>query len=268
MKKYLFLLLAAAAFAACDDDVTREPSPATIDDCQDVYFAAQNLRSTTVSPADTEISLVVKRSRDFADEAAEVPVRISIIDPDAFVLPEAVSFAAGETEAAYVIGMTERMEPFKEYALTLEIAPEYADYYTVKEDGSARWNISVTKSDFRPYGKCVFVCALFSNPFYQEIEYSAILDQYRLPDIWDDGLHFDFKWDGGDTFHPVGTVSGNVVQVYIGPYDAQSDMYFFCAPDCPYDAEDEIFILNPDWYVTGYGNQGVRQTYFYIVEKY
>lgn len=266
MKKYLFLLLAAAAFAACDDDVTREASPATSDDCQDVYFSVENDVKATVKPSDTELMLLVKRS--IADEAAEVPVRVSTIAPDCFILPETVSFAAGEKEAEYVIGMTEAMEPFNEYAITFEIAPEYADYYTEKADGSARWNLSVMKSDFQPYAKCVFVSALFSKPFYQQMDYSAILDQYRLPDLFDDGLHLYFKWDGGDTFHPVGTVSDGVVQVFIGPYDATHDMYFYCAPDCKYDAAEQNFILNPDWYVTGYGNLGMCQTYFYMVEKY
>lgn len=268
MKKYLFLLLAAATFAACDDDTTREPSPVTPADCQDVYFPASNFAQATVSPTDKEISLTVKRSDDFKETAVEVPVKVSTIAPECFLLPETISFAAGETETEYVIGLTDEMEPFKEYSFTLEIAPEYADYYTEKTDGSARWNASITKSDFQPYAKCVFASALFRNPFYQQIDYSALLDQYRLPDIWDDGLHFDFKWDGGDTFHPIGTDNNGIVQVYIGPYDEESDMYLLCAPDCPYDAENEMFILNPEWYVTHYGNQGVRQTYFYIVEKY
>lgn len=268
MKKYLFLLLAATAFVACgEDEATREPSPVTPENCQDVYFSDANDISLTVSPSETEISLTVVRA--VATEAAEVPVKISALHPECFVFPKAISFAAGETEAEYVIGMTEEMEPFEEYALTFEIAPEYADYYTKKEDGSARWNLSVMKSDFQPYAKCIFACAIWKNPWYQEMAYSAILDQYRLTDVWDDGLHFDFTWDGGDTFHPVGPVrSDGTIQVYIGPYDEESDMYVFCPANCPYDAEEQIFTVNPDWYVTGYGNQGMRQTLFQIVEKY
>ena len=267
MKKYLFLLLAAVACAACEDDPTREPSPVTPENCQDVYFPIENINSATVSPTDTEISLTVVRS--LSADAAEVPVRITALHPECFVFPETISFAAGETEAEYVIGMTESMEPFEEYALTLEIAPEYADYYTQKEDGSARWNLSVMKSDFQPYAECTFTCALFRNPWKQEMAYSKILDQYRLTDVWDDGLHLDFTWDGGDTFHPVGTVrSDGSIQIYIGPYDPTHDMYLFCPADCSYDAANKRFVMYPDWYVTGYGNQGTKLTYFTIDELY
>lgn len=267
MKKYLFLLLAAAACAACDDDVTREPSPVTPENCQNVYFSVDNFTSATVSHAETEFTLTVARA--VSAEAAEVPVKISTIAPECFVFPESISFAAGETEAECVIGMTEKMELFEKYTLTLEIAPEYADYYTPNNDGSARWNISVMKTDFEPYAKCMFTCALFKNPLEQEMAYSKILDQYRLTNVWGDGLHFDFAWDGGDTFHPIGTVrQDGSIQVYIGPYKEESDMYFFCPANCSYDAETQIFEMNPDLYITGHGNKGPRKTLFKIMEVY
>ena len=249
------MLLAAAAFAACsDDDITRDPSPETAADCQDVYFTIDNEASATVAPTATEYIIWVERT--VTDQAAEVPVKAMTSTPECFSIPATVSFAAGQSSAELAIGLLDAMEYFQTYNLTLEIDPAYADYYTEKTEGSARWNLQLMKSDYRLYAQCAMTAAMYGQWWRQDMEYSELLDRYRLVDAWDEGLHFEFTWDGGSTFKPVGTENGEFIQIYIGPYDATHEMYILCAPEGSYDADEELFYLDGHWYVTGYGDQG------------
>lgn len=265
MKKYLFLLLAVAVCAACDDDVTRDPSPVTPENCQDVYFPADNPASATLSPEDTEFTVTVTRTL-FTDEAI-VPIHVSTTAPECFSIPETIHFVAGQESLELSIGVTDKMEAFVEYPISIIVNEAYADYYTERPYGSARYDIRLMLSDWTAVAKGILSCPIYKNPWYQMMEYSAIKDQYRLPEAWGED-DFTFKWDGGATFNPVGTANGNYIQFYIGDYAPGSPMYFLCAKECPYDASTATFTILADWYVVGFGNQGARNSTFEIIETY
>ncbi|WP_418983962.1 hypothetical protein [Alistipes sp.] len=253
MKKYLFIFLATALFASCDDDVTRDPSPVTPEDCQDVYFPADNPASAELAPDDNQFTLSVTRT-EFTQEA-NVPIHVSTTAPEAFTIPETVHFAAGQEEAELVIG-TEQMKPFVTYQLTITVDEAFADYYTERPYGTAVYTLKLMKSDWAVVDEGVMTCPLFKNPWRQSLEYSAILDQYRFPEAWGED-DFTFTWDKGAEFHPVGIENGNQIQFYIGDYEPGAPMYFLCAKTCPYDAATKTFTIVADWYVGGgYGNQG------------
>lgn len=266
MKKYLFILAATALFAACDDDVTRDPSPVTPENCQDVYFTADNPVSITMSPEDTEVTVSVSRS--VFTEEAYVPVHVSTIAPECFSIPEAIHFAAGEEEAELVIGITNQIKAFVNYSLRITIDEAYADYYTERPYGSAVYEVKLMQSDWAVVGKGILTCELFKQPWYQMMEYSAIKDQYRFPEAWGED-DFTFTWDGGAEFHPVGVANGDQIQFYIGDYEPGAPMYFLCNKTCPYDKKTKTFTIEADWYVGGgYGNQGPLNSTVEMIEFY
>ena len=270
MKKILFMLFAAAAFVACDDDVTREPSPVTVEDCQNVYFPNSNEASAIYAPTDTEFSVTV--TREVTDEAAEVPVKVECVAAECFVFPETVVFEAGAATAEYVIGLTDKMEYFKEYSFQLTIGEEYADYYTVNDNGSAVMVMTVAKSDWTVVGTGAMNCSLFGPSWYpQTIEYSELLGQYRFPGLYASGYDINFTWDGGATANLLGSqtyaYSGMDLWVYYcGDYAEGVAMFMMTVPTAKYDAANSVFSLTSVWYVNGYGPQSVFTTYVQITD--
>lgn len=268
MKKILFpILFAAAALAACDDDVTRDPSPVTPEDCQNVYFPAANEGSAVVSPTATEYPLTIRR--DVSAEEADVPIHVSTVFPQCFDIPATVHFAAGAKEAELKIGLTDKMEFFVDYALSLQVDKAYADYYTQTNKGSAVFNLTLAKSDWKLAAEGVYTSNLFNQPWRQTMEHSEILGQYRLPDCYAPGYPLIFTWDGGNAFKPVGPTNSGFIQVAAGFYDEEGTqpMYLMAPPSCPYNAASKTFGISGGlWYIPGVGQMGAVETF--VVSKF
>lgn len=250
------MLFAAAAFVACDDDVTREPSPVTADDCQNVYFPSSNASAYTFEPTDTEFAVTV--TRDVTDEAAEVPVKVECANPECFVFPATVSFEAGAATAEYVIGLTDKMDYFTKYLCQLTIGEEYADYYTENANGAAVYAVTVQKSDWKVVGIGQMQSDWFGPTWYdQTLEKSEILGEYRLPNYFESGYHVNFTWDGGDaiTMKSTSSVTYNGVTLpayYAGPMSGTS-VYMCASPNGMH--QNNIFVFATLGYAVGYGMQ-------------
>lgn len=216
---------------------------------------------------------------DAYDSDVDCPLRIipNSVAESCYVLPELLAdkeaYIAAQGEDAYLQHVIDNGQQFDDTLETVftDLKGDYV-ITIVAVAGNLRQAYEYVFNGvvWIPAGKCIFACPLVKNPWYQEIQYSEAKNQYRLPDCWfGEDLHFFFEWDGGATFKPVGTKnSDGLIQVYIGDYDEGIPMYYLCKPTCPYDAEQQIFTINANWYVSGYGNQGLRPTLFQIVEWY
>ena len=99
MKKYIKIAIFGVlswALGACSDSVERDPSPTVSPDCVGAYFSETNTYNYELDPAITSITLTV--GRDKSDAAVTVPVKVLSNSDNIFVIPESVSFAAGESE--------------------------------------------------------------------------------------------------------------------------------------------------------------------------
>ncbi len=104
MKKYLFLFLAATAFAACsEDEATREPSPAELENCYNVYFPSQeNAADLTLDPKNDPTTLEFTAMRNNDKDAITVPVEIVASEEGIFTVSK-IEFAEGQTETTFTV---------------------------------------------------------------------------------------------------------------------------------------------------------------------
>lgn len=139
-------LIVPFTLASCSDDDDYTPAKEVAEDCPNVYFSSENSNLHIIDLDDEgagSISLTMKR--DNTDEAITVPVIVDF-NIGNFVIPENVSFAAGESDATleitypvYVVGMN----------FNIHLPEEYINPYKEKE-GSYDFNLTVTK----PYKLC------------------------------------------------------------------------------------------------------------------
>lgn len=102
--KFLFVLAGIMfIFAACEEPIAdREPSPLTPETNQGVYFPSSNKAVYEMEPtAPTQFDVVVARTD--STNALDLPIVVDLNDEDVFVVPETVSFAAGEKEATFTV---------------------------------------------------------------------------------------------------------------------------------------------------------------------
>lgn len=129
MKKYIKIAIFGVlswALGACSDSVERDPSPTVSPDCVGVYFSESNTYNYELDPAITSITLTV--GRDKSDVAVTVPVKVISNSDNIFVVPESVSFAAGEAETTLEVTFP-NAEIGTEYSFELTFDSEYINPY-------------------------------------------------------------------------------------------------------------------------------------------
>lgn len=249
----LFLMAFVASlslgFTSCsdDDDYSAGPEVGTTE----VTF--DNESNIVLGLDDTDFTVTVTRAD--GTNALTVPIEV-VSAPPTVTVPETVTFAAGETTKDITISAGDGVEPFVKYFLVLAIPTEYAaNTYKADPDTYPRFNVTVLREDYKPWATCVFAPKNFYNPYKTLIEYSEMLDLYRMPDLFSDGYPWFFKWDGksGDdqTFyiadengnkitkffsglvHPTyGNVMANILSKedtgYMGWYEEYGEFVFGC----------------------------------------
>ena len=146
INKYLFLAMAGSmlTFAACSDDIERDPSPIVDPDCQGAYFAADNTYEYELEPeSPTSITLTVARTN--TADAATVGIEVLTNAENVFEVPESVSFEAGQSEADITLNFPNaEIGTSYSYELKLEEGSynPYADQtlYAAGEVIRIKWN--------------------------------------------------------------------------------------------------------------------------------
>lgn len=161
MNKYIkFAVLGVLSWAlgACSDDLEREPSPVVSPDCIGAYFSESNTYNYELDPAITSVTLTV--GRDKTDAAVTVPIKVINNSDNIFVIPESVSFAAGEAETTLDVTFP-NAEMGVEYSFELTFAPEYINPYK----GESLSRTSIQRIKWENIGMGVYIDGTVSTFF-------------------------------------------------------------------------------------------------------
>ena len=256
MKKYISFLsvligLLGLTFVSCTDDLAeREPSYEPSSNVAQVYFPTSNTAAFEVEPTVNKVSVTI--AREVASNALEV--NLSVVDTaGVYTVPSSVSFAAGETEATFEVSF-DGLEYFQNYLLILSFDETLTNPY-VEVEGTQEFLLRVMQSDWQDVATGEYYSDFFEDTWEQNLQYSEILDRYRFPNVWFNGYHFEFDWDGESA-----TVTPPAVQFQTGYVDATYGMIFADvsdeAEDTYYDSANEQLVFDVAWNVPGVGSFG------------
>lgn len=168
-----------------------------------IYFVQPAETYFSLDPDASEITFEVARD-DAPYEDQYVPFSLTCAHPEAFEVPEAIFFAAGEVTSEVSVYFTDRMNLFQEYALSLTIDEDYTQQYLQQTD-YPRIDVTVVKEDYEPAYSCRYTCGgvlmqlidWSSSTRVVDLEYSEILDAYRV-DLWGHGNYVRFSVEDED----------------------------------------------------------------------
>ena len=259
--KYMFIGVAASALlVACsdDDDNYTVGSPAA--GGEEVYFSEDLESNLVLSLEDKSFSMTLVRSN--AGAALSVPVSVVTTAEGIFNAPGTVEFAAGVKEATFEIAVTDAMKPFVTYSISVIVPEEYTNPY--KENSVyPRADFSVLKEDYTTAFKGVYYCDFFEEEWESEIQYSELLDNYRLSDWITPGYRFTFTWDKTDNtlvFDEAKNATGYEHDSYgmvYANYDKDEDF--------SYDPDEKVFYFPFEWTVSA-GSLGPGLDTFTVTE--
>lgn len=212
---FIALAVLALGFSSCTDECDYTPAKPSAVETNDYYFDAAQPASEILALTDSAYVVTVER----VDATAEQTIEINAVaDEDIFTIPETVTFAAGETKAEIVIALSDKMEPFKNYKFELSLPEEIVNPY--KDDNNSLCIVSLMKEDYVPYAKAEYVWGFINGLSHeQEIEYSAMLNQYRMKAPWADPVAADLyvnyvgygAEDGQDVCFTINEETGAIV---------------------------------------------------------
>jgi len=189
------LFLMTALFVACDDyEDNVEQSPAISVDNPAVRFASENATVFELDPAiSLEFTLTLMRDNETA--ALEAPVTVVTNTENSFIVPEVVSFAAGDKMATLTIRMADSAPTGVDLPIEIAFGENYASPYKV-EYSNFIGSVSVVK--WNNLGTAQFYD---SFSFYKVAE--VTLEQrddkpemYRINTPYSNGILLDAEWDG------------------------------------------------------------------------
>ena len=186
-KNYIALFSVLALLSACTEEVDYSPAQPSAVAETEYYFNRDQSTSAVLALTDNEYAITIERANTENDVTIDIDV--NAVD-SVFTIPKAVTFKAGEKTAEIVVTINEKMELFKNYKVELTIPEEYTNPY--KEDNYSIFTANFIKEDYVPYAKAEYVWGFIGGLSHeQEIEYSAILNQYRMKAPWADPVAAD-----------------------------------------------------------------------------
>lgn len=259
MMKYM-PILAVMIFASVSCSREEELVPDR-DDCYDVYFEGGQSGNYEVD-VDAEPAITFRVSRSNIHGSITVPLVIEAEESGIFAMTS-LRFADGERTAAFSV-LFDQAVVQRTYSARISISdPRYARTYGLNDTSL---EFSVVREDYETYANGIYYSPLLaSSPMWmQTLEYSRTLDTYRFPDLFTEGCHLHFKWDGGlnvavidDPFdtgmgyqdtdgNPLGNITGN-------PSGAA------------FDIANNMFVFTFDYVIEGYGGFGELDDQFVMM---
>lgn len=195
MKKFikysLFAIALLAGVSSCTDDYDYDAASPVVEGNSGVAFLTDT-KKTVLNADDNSFTIEMVRT----NTNGELTVPLIANAPAEIQVPQSVTFADGEAEAEVEITVG-NVEMCKSYPLSISIPQEYTDAYDEDREGFISFLTNVVKEDYKLVANGVFTeNILFGESWNQPLEYSEILDIYRLPDLIVGGTNFYFKWDG------------------------------------------------------------------------
>ena len=198
MNKIKFALVSLAlvlGFTACNkNDYDYEPGKEAATDNLALYFADEE--NLTLALTDNEVDITLNRV-DTVSGLPELTVPLIVNSaPDFVTVPDRVTFAAGEDKTTVKLTIGEGMEPFVKYLVKISIPEEYTQPYDAST-GSPVYNFTILKEDWDIIADGVFTSTVaIKGSWEQALEYSEYMNIYRFPDMWAEGTHVYFHYDG------------------------------------------------------------------------
>lgn len=240
------------ALIGCSDDVPdRTPSPETDPDCAQIYFPDTNPQSLELELDVTSIEIFVSRLN--SSSAVVVPISVLSNESDIFVIPETVSFGAGEAETSFVVTFPNAQLAVA-YSFEIIIqGEEYIDHYT-KVDGAASLFIQMERIKWEKYADGTYTSNYFESSWPVTLYKAYGTNKYRFYNLWENGYNWDFTWEGGASIIPGGTQNSSGYYVSVtGSVDPEYGMVSVQTDGDPeysfYDAETNTFKFDRKWVV-------------------
>lgn len=251
------LFLALPLFMACSEDgvdyVPAEPvgqHNVTIDNCSEIVVAM----------TDTEFPITF--SRESAD--GELTIPLVSLPGNNFEVPSSVTFASGSTTAQVLAKVPADMEMFVPYKLSVCLDGSYTNFY--KDQASCHeLTTSVIKEDY------VASIATYSDAWYGEewdveVEYSTILDLYRIKSLYAEGINLYFTWAKGTGDVTVTDSAGSTLDKWVtGIIDPDYGSVYVTSAGSKYVEQDNAIRLNFTWRVSA-GSFGTYPCYLSFQE--
>lgn len=187
----LMTFFAMLLFAACTEEIVRDPSPIANPNSTNVYFSVTNNVNPVLALEQDSFMVIIIRENDAA--AQEVALTAENVYGDIFTVPSKVSFAAGEDSVEIKITVKD-MELMKKYKIAISVDLEQTNPY-VAQPVYPRIDINVLKEDFAPFAEGTYTSEFFEDAWPATLEYSPATKIYRFKDCWMPDYDVTFKWD-------------------------------------------------------------------------
>lgn len=267
----LTAFFAVLLFAACTEDIVREPSPIANPASTNVYFSVTNKTSPVLALEQNELYVSVIREKSTA--AQEVDLIIENLYGDTISIPSKVSFKAGEDSVALKITVKD-MKLMKKYKIAISVDPQQSNPY-VAQPVYPRIDLNILKEDFAPFADGTYSSDFFEDSWEQLLEYSPATKIYRMKDCWMPGYNVTFKWDeaakpGEVTIIGTTTSAKDFIFIPTGYVHSTYGMvsaYYPTANIKYYDSASKTFTFPITWRVSA-GSFGAYADKFVITKQY
>lgn len=210
MKKNKLVIVAmvglALIVASCSENYPeRSASYVPASDVTGAFFPASNPSTVEVLPTDSFYTITVTRLD--TTQAATVKFHETSDVSNMFSIPESIAFAAGQREAELKISFLDLVD-FQNYEYGIEMDESTTNPYDTLMTGSTKYLMNITQTDYVDYATGTFASPKFwGGDWEQLLQYSAILDCYRFPNLFAAGAHILFTWGGPNStaVMPLGT---------------------------------------------------------------
>lgn len=191
--RFIAFLTVSAASVACNAEKTgaEKENPG----CIDVYFMPGQGGDKALKPKDkTEFEVVAFRS----DVRGDIVVPIEVTASENIFYSTALTFTDGERESVFTVSFPEAQ---MQVPYTCHIAitdPLFALRYGLNETSL---DFNIIREDYVPFAAMSYESASFSQGWDVNLEYSPILDTYRIKmpfTLTDEGYDVTFKWVKGE----------------------------------------------------------------------
>jgi len=274
MKIYRLLtalsFIVALTMVSCSEYVDTESlSPTVSGDNPAVRFIEGNQTSFELEPGDNaSFTLTVKRSNSSA--ALDAPLHVDVNTENSFIVPDKVTFAAGENTANLVIAMSPSAPTGVPLNLELSFEADYVNPYLV-EYGSYKGEVSLLK--WVKYSTGIYTAGFFKDSWEQDLYRAEGTNKYRFYDLFVQGYNYEFLWvQGKVAVTPAGTPnsSGYLVQESGYVHSSYGMVSTATDPDpayTNYNAANEVFSFDRQWRVAA-GSFGWFTDTYKITQKY
>lgn len=268
--KKLFALslsvLALTMVSSCsEDEASYTPAKPVALENSEFYFSADNLGEHIIGLSDKEISAKIVRTNTEGEYT--LPLKVTNLNSDIFTVPESVTFADGEAEAIITVTVGDEIVPFETYKLTVALPEDVLNPYKV-ENNYPIYDFIVTCDDYTLFANGVYYSWWYDAEFETTLEYSAILNKYRIKKFcYADGYDLEFEWDTETgalnlaNYYQSGYVHSTYGMVYAYWYDS-----YYSSPGMTYfNSETNTFNFAFTWRVSA-GSFGAGYDTFTITE--